>query len=279
MLIHPMPDPIALAIGPLAIRWYGLMYLAAFVQFLLLGRLRIRQPHIARDGWTTADIDDLLFYGVLGVVIGGRLGEVVFYHPGYYLANPDEIIAIWKGGMSFHGGFLGVLLAMWLWARRHGRRWMDVMDFIAPLVPLGYAFGRMGNFINAELPGRIADADLPWAMIWPNVDALPRHPSPIYQALVDGVLLFILLWVFARKARPYLAVSGVFAAGYGFARFFTEFYRMPDYEIEFGSWTISAGQMLSLPMIVLGVVLLFVAYRHHSAAPAESTSIEPGQQP
>jgi phosphatidylglycerol:prolipoprotein diacylglycerol transferase len=198
----------------------------------------------------------------------------LFYHPGYYLANPDEIIAIWKGGMSFHGGFLGVLLAMWLWARLHGRRWMDVMDFIAPLVPLGYAFGRMGNFINAELPGRIADANLPWAMIWPNVDALPRHPSPIYQALVDGVLLFILLWVFARKARPYLAVSGVFAAGYGCARFFTEFFRMPDYEVTFGSWTISAGQMLSLPMIVLGVVLLFVAYRRRSLDPDAASHTE-----
>ena len=169
--------------------------------------------------------------------------------------------------MSFHGGFLGVLLAMWLWARLHGRRWMEVMDFIAPLVPLGYAFGRIGNFINAELPGRIADADLPWAMIWPNVDALPRHPSPIYQALVDGVMLFILLWVFSRKARPYLAVSGLFAAGYGCARFFTEFFRMPDYEVEFGSWTISAGQMLSLPMIALGVVLLLVAYRRQSPDP------------
>jgi phosphatidylglycerol---prolipoprotein diacylglyceryl transferase len=149
----------------------------------------------------------------------------------------------------------------------HGRRWMDVMDFIAPLVPLGYAFGRIGNFINAELPGRIADADLPWAMIWPNVDALPRHPSPIYQALGDGVLLFILLWVFARKARPYLAVSGVFAAGYGCARFFTEFFRMPDYEVDLGAWTISAGQMLSLPMIALGVVLLLVAYRRQSPEP------------
>jgi phosphatidylglycerol:prolipoprotein diacylglycerol transferase len=190
MLIHPLPDPIALAIGPLAIRWYGLMYLAAFVQFLILGRLRLRQPHIAAAGWRTTDIDDLLFYGVLGVVIGGRLGEVLFYHPGYYLDNPDEIIAIWKGGMSFHGGFLGVLVAMWIWARLHGRRWMAVMDFIAPLVPLGYAFGRIGNFINAELPGRVADADLPWAMIWPNVDALPRHPSPIYQALIDGCYLF-----------------------------------------------------------------------------------------
>ncbi len=262
MLIHPMPDPIALSLGPLAVRWYGLMYLAAFVQFLWLGRLRLRQPHISAAGWQVEDLDDMLFYGVLGVVIGGRLGEVLFYHPDYYFSNPVEIVAVWKGGMSFHGGFLGVLLAMAWWARSHGRRWMDVMDFIAPLVPLGYAFGRFGNFINAELPGRVADPSLPWAMIWPNVDTLPRHPSPIYQALVDGVMLFIVLWLFARKQRPYLAVSGVFALGYGIARFFTEFFRTPDYEILVADWTISAGQMLSLPMMALGIALLVIAYKN-----------------
>jgi len=261
MLIHPMPDPIAISIGPLSIHWYGLMYLLAFGLFVLLGRLRIRQPHMAAAGWRADDIEDMLFYGVLGVIIGGRLGEVLFYHPDYYFAHPLEIAAIWKGGMSFHGGFLGVLVAMAVWGRKHGRRLMDVMDFIAPLVPLGYAAGRIGNFINAELPGRVADASLPWAMIWPNVDSLPRHPSPIYQALVDGVLLFIVLWLYARKQRPYLAVSGVFALGYGCARFFTEYFRIPDYEVSFAGWTISAGQMLSLPMIVLGLILLFVAYR------------------
>ncbi len=260
MLIHPMPDPVAFAIGPLAVRWYGLMYLAAFLQVILLGRVRVRQPHVAAAGWKAEHIEDMLFYGVLGVVLGGRLGEVLFYHPAYYLANPLEIFAVWKGGMSFHGGFLGVLLAMALWAHRHDRRWMEVMDLIAPLVPLGYAFGRIGNFINAELPGRVADATLPWAMVWPNVDALPRHPSPVYQALVDGVLLFIVLWLFARKPRPYLAVSGLFAAGYGCARFFTEYFRTPDYEVGVGGWTISAGQMLSLPMVALGIALLAIAY-------------------
>ncbi len=260
MLIHPMPDPVAFAIGPLAVRWYGLMYLAAFLQVILLGRVRVRQPHVAAAGWKAEHIEDMLFYGVLGVVLGGRLGEVLFYHPAYYLANPLEIFAVWKGGMSFHGGFLGVLLAMALWAHRHDRRWMEVMDLIAPLVPLGYTFGRIGNFINAELPGRVADATLPWAMVWPNVDALPRHPSPVYQALVDGVLLFIVLWLFARKPRPYLAVSGLFAAGYGCARFFTEYFRTPDYEVGVGGWTISAGQMLSLPMVALGIALLVIAY-------------------
>ncbi len=264
MLTHPLPDPVAFALGPLKVHWYGLMYLAAFVQFLILGRLRIKQPHIATAGWKVEDLDDMLFYGVLGVVIGGRLGEVLFYHPAYYFSNPFEIIAVWKGGMSFHGGFLGVMVAMALWARKKGRHVMEVLDFIAPMVPLGYAAGRIGNFINAELPGRAADASLPWAMVWPNVDTLPRHPSPIYQALVDGVLLFIVLWLFARKPRPMMAVSGVFALGYGCARFFTEYFRMPDYEVSFVGLTISAGQMLSLPMIALGLALLLAAYKRRS---------------
>jgi phosphatidylglycerol:prolipoprotein diacylglycerol transferase len=268
MLTHPMPDPIAFSLGPLAVRWYGLMYLAAFVQFMWLGRLRLRQPHIAAAGWNKEHLDDMLFYGVLGVIIGGRLGEVLFYNPGYYFSHPLEIFAVWKGGMSFHGGFLGVLVAMAIWARKANRNLMDVMDFIAPMVPLGYAFGRIGNFINAELPGRVADPSLPWAMIWPNVDALPRHPSPIYQALVDGVLLFIILWLFARKPRPRMAVSGLFALGYGCARFFTEYFRTPDYEVVFAGITISAGQMLSLPMIVLGAVLLYIAYSNKRFAHA-----------
>jgi phosphatidylglycerol:prolipoprotein diacylglycerol transferase len=266
MLIHPMPDPIAIAIGPIAIRWYGLMYLLAFALFIGLGRLRIRQPHIAAAGWKAEHLDDMLFYGVLGVVIGGRLGEVLFYSPLYYLAHPLDIFAVWKGGMSFHGGFLGVMAAMAIWGRRHGRRLMDVMDFIAPLVPLGYAAGRIGNFINAELPGRVAEASLPWAMIWPNVDQLPRHPSPLYQALIDGVLLFIVLWLYAKKPRPRLAVSGLFALGYGCARFFTEYFRIPDYEVHFAGIAISAGQMLSVPMIVLGLALLIIAYRRPASA-------------
>lgn len=266
MLIHPLPDPIAIAIGPFAIRWYGIMYLIAFALFIILGRLRIKQAHLASAGWTVADLEDMLTYGVLGVIIGGRLGEVLFYHPEYYFQHPQDILAVWHGGMSFHGGFLGVMAAMAIWAKRHGRRLMEVMDLIAPLVPLGYAAGRIGNFINAELPGRVADASLPWAMMWPNVDTLPRHPSPIYQALIDGVLLFIVLWLYSRKPRPYLAVSGVFAAGYGCARFFTEYFRMPDYEVFIGPWSLSAGQMLSLPMIALGMALLFIAYKKPATA-------------
>jgi phosphatidylglycerol---prolipoprotein diacylglyceryl transferase len=261
MLIHPLPDPVALKIGPLSIHWYGLMYLVAFAQFMALGRLRLKQPHIAALNWKKEHLDDILFYGVLGVIIGGRLGEVLFYHPVYYFSNPLEIFAIWKGGMSFHGGFLGVIIGMWLWGRKAGRHPIDTLDFIAPLVPLGYAAGRIGNFINAELHGRVADASLPWAMIWPNVDNLPRHPSPIYQALVDGLLVFILLWLFARKPRPRWAVSGMFILLYGCARFFTEYFRTPDYEVAFVGITISAGQMLSLPMIGGSLIFFWLAYR------------------
>ncbi|WP_044530298.1 prolipoprotein diacylglyceryl transferase [Herbaspirillum sp. B65] len=261
MLVHPMPDPVAFHIGPLAVHWYGLMYLLAFAQFIAVGRLRIKQPHIAAVGWKKEDLDDMLFYGVLGVVLGGRLGEILFYNPAYYFAHPADMIAVWKGGMSFHGGFLGVLLAMYLWGRKRGRNLMDIMDFIAPLVPLGYAAGRLGNFINAELPGRPADPSLPWAMIWPNVDNIPRHPSPIYQMLVDGILLFIILWIYARHARPRMAVAAMFSLLYGCARFFTEYFRVPDYEVHFGGITISAGQMLSVPMIVLGIILLVLAYK------------------
>jgi len=232
----------------------------------MLGRVRIRMPHVAVQGWTKDDLDDMLFYGMLGVILGGRLGEVLFYQPLYYLAHPLEIFMIWRGGMSFHGGFLGVLIAMALWARKRRRNILDVYDFIAPLVPLGYAAGRMGNFINAELPGRLADPSLPWAMIWPGV-AGPRHPSPLYQALIDGVLVFIILWMFARKARPRLAVGAMFTLLYGCARFFTEWFRVPDWETTVFGLPITSGQVLSLPMIVGALAMLAWAYRKAPARP------------
>ncbi|UTY58142.1 MULTISPECIES: prolipoprotein diacylglyceryl transferase [unclassified Massilia] len=266
MLIHPMPDPVAFSLGPVQIHWYGLMYVLAFAMFLALGRLRVKQPHIAAQGWKPEDLDDMLFYGMLGVVVGGRLGEVIFYRPEFFLANPIEIFKVWHGGMSFHGGFLGVLLAMWLWSRKAKRNLLDVYDFIAPLVPLGYAAGRIGNFINAELPGRVADPSLPWAMIWPNVDALPRHPSPIYQALIDGLLVFAILWPFARKARPRLAVGAMFTLLYGCARFFTEYFRTPDYEVHFAGVTITSGQLLSLPMIAAALLMLLWSYKYSAGA-------------
>jgi phosphatidylglycerol:prolipoprotein diacylglycerol transferase len=270
MLEHPNFDPVAIRLGFISIHWYGIMYLVAFAQFLALGRWRLRLNHVAERGWTTEHLDDMLFYGVLGVVLGGRLGEALFYNPGYYFANPLEVFMVWKGGMSFHGGFLGVLIAMSIWSSKAKMPLAYVYDFIAPLVPLGYAAGRIGNFINHELPGRIAPPDLPWAMIWPGVP-YPVHPSPIYQALVDGVLLFFILWFFARKARPALAVGSLFVMLYGCARFFTEYFRTPDYEVNFAGITISAGQMLSIPMIVVGALLLWMAYTNKiRVAPKET---------
>jgi phosphatidylglycerol:prolipoprotein diacylglycerol transferase len=260
MLIHPMPDPIAIQIGPLAVHWYGLMYVLAFALFIILGRVRIKQPHIAVLGWKKEDLDDMLFYGMLGVVIGGRLGEVLFYRPEYFMHNPLEIFMVWHGGMSFHGGFLGVILAMYLWSRKAGRNLFDVLDFIAPLVPLGYAAGRLGNFINAELPGRIAPDSLPWAMQWPGIP-YPVHPSPLYQMLIDGILVFIILWLYARKQRPRMAVGAMFTLLYGCARFFTEYFRTPDWEVVWLGVPITSGQMLSLPMIVGAIALLVWAYK------------------
>lgn len=271
MLIHPMPDPIALHLGPLAIHWYGLMYVLAFGLFVALGRVRIRQPHIAAQRWSKEDLDDMLFYGMLGVVIGGRLGEVLFYHPLEYFAQPLEIFKVWRGGMSFHGGFLGVLIAMAVWARKAGRNLLDVYDFIAPLVPLGYAAGRLGNFINAELPGRVvSDPSLPWAMLWPDT-AYPltpspvflqglRHPSPLYQMLIDGLLVFVILWLYARKERPRLAVGAFYTLLYGCARFGTEYFRTPDWETTVLGLPITSGQVLSLPMIAGAIAMLVWAY-------------------
>lgn len=254
MLIHPQFDPIALAIGPLAVRWYGLMYLAGFAAFLYLGKRRA-----ASQPWhriSAPDLDDLLFYGVLGVILGGRLGQVIFYEPGYYLQHPLEILAVWKGGMSFHGGFLGVLVAMALWGSKSGKGFFQVTDFIAPLVPLGLMAGRIGNFINGELWGRVADPALPWAMVYPQVDSLPRHPSPLYQAAGEGLLLFVILWIFSSRQRATGQVSGMFLIGYGALRFLAEFFREPDHGIFGVSYVVSMGQWLSLPMILVGIYLL-----------------------
>jgi phosphatidylglycerol:prolipoprotein diacylglycerol transferase len=254
MLIHPQFNPIAIELGPLAVRWYGLMYLTGFIAFLWLGKRRA-----AAQSWhamSAQDIDDLLFYGVLGVVLGGRLGQVVFYEPGYYLAHPLEIFMVWKGGMAFHGGMLGVFVAMALWARKAGRTFFEVTDFIAPLVPLGLMAGRIGNFINGELWGRVADPALPWAMVFPLVDPLPRHPSPLYQAAGEGLLLFVILWLFSTRRRKVGAVSGMFLVGYGTLRFLAEYFREPDHGIFGLSYVVSMGQWLSLPMVLFGLWLL-----------------------
>jgi phosphatidylglycerol:prolipoprotein diacylglycerol transferase len=257
MLIHPQFDPVALHLGPLAVRWYGLMYLLAFIMVLGLGRHRIRtQPWL---GLTLRDLDDMLFLGVLGVVLGGRLGYILFYKFADYLREPLHILYVWEGGMSFHGGFLGVILAMLWFARSRGKNWMVVTDFIAPLVPLGLGAGRIGNFINAELWGR--PTDVPWAMIFPNIDNLPRHPSQLYEFALEGLVLFALLWWFSRKPRPVGAVSGLFLLGYGILRFAVEFTREPDGFLGLLALGLSMGQWLSLPMTLSGIGLLAWAYR------------------
>ncbi len=265
MLVHPQFDPIALQLGPVAIHWYGLMYLVAFAQLLLLGRWCI--THRPWSGWTAKMLDDALFYGVLGVIVGGRLGYALFYKPGDYLTDPLAILKVWEGGMSFHGGFLGVLIAMALFARKYQLRWLAVTDFIAPLVPLGLAAGRLGNFINGELWGRATT--VPWGMVFPQAgDGLARHPSQLYQLAGEGVLLFVLLWLFARKPRPVGAISGVFLIGYGSLRFVAEFTREPDAFLGLLGLGLSMGQWLSLPMIVAGIIMLRWAQRQPVPEPA-----------
>jgi phosphatidylglycerol:prolipoprotein diacylglycerol transferase len=257
MLVHPQFDPVAIQIGPLAVRWYGLMYLLGFVLFVVLGKLRARQNLLT--GWHPRDVDDMLFYGVFGVIVGGRLGYVLFYKLGYYLEHPLEILAVWQGGMSFHGGFIGVLVALIFFARNRHKRWLEVTDFVAPLIPLGLGLGRIGNFINGELWGRPTGTS--WGMVFPQVDMQLRHPSQLYEAALEGIVLFILLWWFARRRRPVGAVSGLFLIGYGSFRFLVEYAREPDSFLGLLSFGLTMGQWLSLPMIAAGVALMVWSYR------------------
>jgi phosphatidylglycerol:prolipoprotein diacylglycerol transferase len=273
MIIHPQFDPVAIHLGPLAVHWYGLMYMAGFLMFVGMGNLRIRS---GRSFMTSKMLDDLLMYGVLGVVLGGRLGYVLFYKPGEYLAHPAEILRVWEGGMSFHGGFIGVVLAMMLFARRHGKSFWDIADFVAPLVPLGLAAGRIGNFINGELWGRVTRPDAPWAMVFPQADqadriwaaahpdwiptflkygGLPRHPSQLYEFALEGLLLFTVLWTFSAKPRHRAQTSALFLIGYGLCRFLAEFTREPDDFLGLLAGGFSMGQWLSMPMIIAGLAL------------------------
>lgn len=250
MLIHPQFDPVAVQIGPVAVRWYGLMYLVAFAAFWWLGR---RRAAGVGAPVRPSEVEDLLFFGVIGVIAGGRLGYVLFYKPAYFLAHPLEAFAIWQGGMSFHGGLLGVLLAMGLYARLHRIDAWRLTDFIAPLVPLGLAAGRLGNFINGELWGRVTE--IGWGMVFPGAGPLPRHPSQLYQATLEGLALFALLWWFSARPRPRGQVSAAFLIGYGLLRFIAEFWREPDGFLGLLALGLSMGQWLSLPMIAAGAAL------------------------
>ncbi|HWK60051.1 MAG TPA: prolipoprotein diacylglyceryl transferase [Eoetvoesiella sp.] len=261
MLQYPKFDPIAIQIGPVAVHWYGLMYLVGFALVWILGRWRIQH---GKSKLTVADLEDLIFYCVLGVVIGGRLGYVLFYQPSQYLAHPQEIFYLWQGGMSFHGGLIGVITVLLLFARKKKYRFLEVGDFIAPLIPLGLAAGRLGNFINGELWGR--PTTMPWGMVFPQTgDGIPRHPSQLYEMGLEGFALFAILWWFARKPRPVGQISAVFLMGYGVFRFLVEFTRAPDAFLGLLAGGLSMGQLLSLPMIVIGAIIFFLSGKSNRA--------------
>jgi len=263
MLTYPNIDPVAFSLGPVTVHWYGIMYIVAFTAAWFLARHRARTaPWLGK--WTDEQLSDLVFYGALGAVLGGRFGSVIFYNFDRFLADPLWLLRVWEGGMSFHGGFLGVMLAFYLYGRKINKSWFEVLDFIAPLAPLALGIGRLGNFIGGELWGR--PTDVPWGMVFPHVDDLPRHASQLYQAGLEGIVLFGVVWWFSSKPRPRYAVSGMFGLGYGLQRFFVEFYREPDSWLGFVAldW-LTMGQILSLPMIIAGAALLIFAYRKRAA--------------
>lgn len=266
MLQYPQMDPVAISLGPFKIHWYALTYLFGFLAGYLLARYRASKPG---SGWDQEEIADLVFYIALGVILGGRIGSVLFYNTAAFLENPLMILKIWQGGMSFHGGLIGVLIAFGVYAYHTKRSYFQVADFLAPMFPIGLGAGRIGNFINGELWGRVTD--VPWAMVYPHVGPEPRHPNQIYQFLGEGVLLFIAVWWFSSKPRPRMAVSGFFMVFYGFYRLVIEFVREPDSHLGFVAFDwLTMGQLLSAPMIGIGVLLLILAYRNQSKNPETS---------
>lgn len=257
MLTYPDISPVAVDFGPVAIHWYGLTYLFGFIAVWWLGNLRARRPD---SGWKPEEVADMLFYGALGVILGGRVGYILFYNFDLFIDDPLMLFRIWQGGMSFHGGMLGVFVAMWVFGRKTGRTFFQVTDFMAPFVPVGLGAGRIGNFINGELWGR--PTELPWGMVFPFVDQQARHPSMLYEALLEGLLLFIILWVYSSKSRPLRAVSGMFMLFYGLFRFGVEFVRQPDAHLGFIAFDwLTMGHVLSAPMVLYGIYLLAFAYR------------------
>lgn len=260
MLPYPHIDPVIIQLGIFKVHWYGVMYLLGFMGAWILLRFRAKKrPEL---GFNNTIISDLIFYGALGVVIGGRVGYMLFYDFPTLIAQPLSLFKIWEGGMSFHGGLLGVVVAIGLYSYIKHYRFIAIMDFAAPVVPIGLGAGRIGNFINGELWGRTTN--VPWAMVFPRAGDLPRHPSQLYEFLLEGVVLFVILWIFSRKPRPSMAVSGLFLIGYSLARIFCEFFRQPDVQLGFIAFDwVTMGQLLSLPMLLLGIILMSIAYRLH----------------
>ena len=258
MITYPDISPVALDLGFTQIHWYGLMYLLAFISAWALGSYRAKQ---ANSGWNEEQVSDVLFYGALGVILGGRIGYIVFYNFDKFINDPVMLFRIWEGGMSFHGGFIGVILAVYIFSRKSGKSFFEVGDFIIPLVPLGLGFGRIGNFINKELWGRPVDTMVPWAMDYG--DHIARHPSSLYQAISEGLLLFVVIFMYSRTTKPRMAVSALFIMCYGIVRFITEFFRTPDAHLNFVmfGW-MTKGQQLSIPMIVIGLGILIYAYKN-----------------
>ncbi|OGT06925.1 MAG: prolipoprotein diacylglyceryl transferase [Gammaproteobacteria bacterium GWF2_41_13] len=266
MIDYPTMNRVALQIGPIKIFWYGILYA---VSFLIGWRLILYRAKKFNLPWTRDQVADLIFYIALGVVLGGRLGYMLFYDYAAFIHAPWLIIRIWEGGMSFHGGLLGVVIAVLLFGKKHRHTFFEIMDLIAPIVPLGLAAGRLGNFINAELMGRITT--MPWGMIYPDGGPFPRHPSPLYELFFEGIVLFILLWTYASKPRPPMAVSGFFAIFYGIFRFSCEFFRQPDYQLGFIAFGwLTMGQLLSIPLIIAGLMMLKYAYRTKRPTPHRS---------
>jgi phosphatidylglycerol---prolipoprotein diacylglyceryl transferase len=256
MFVHPQFNPIAIQITEkFGVHWYGLMYLFGFVAFLLLGKYQIK--HKPWFNWNQQMLDDALFYGALGVVLGGRIGYVLFYQFSNFMAHPLDIFKVWQGGMSFHGGFLGVLVAMYFFHKKHPQPWLKIMDFIAPLVPIGLGAGRMGNFINGELWGRPTHSH--FGMIFPQVDQIARYPSQLFEFTLEGLTLFVILWLFSKKERPIGSISALFLLGYGSFRFLVEFTREPDDFLGLLQLGLSMGQWLSLPMILIGIWMYIAA--------------------
>lgn len=256
MLTFPDIDPVAISLGPLKVHWYGVMYLVGFAGVWLFGRIR------AKSSWSAIKpelIDDLVFYGAMGAILGGRIGYIIFYNWNQFVSDPIILFKVWQGGMSFHGGMLGVFVAMWIYARKIHCTMFQLTDFIAPLAPIGLFAGRIGNFINAELWGRTTDVS--WSMVFPGAGPLPRHPSQLYEAFMEGIILFIILWLFTSKPRPEMSATGMSLLLYGFFRFMVEFFRMPDAHLGYLAldW-VTMGQILSIPMMIIGTVLIYFAY-------------------